>query len=204
MGRCSFGQSASAERNSLALQEKYLPVFDAREHHEIELWASTAQVYDALHSLDFSRSYVMRVIFGIRTLPSIFRGQPWGSPTGPFVEQALAMGWAVLEEVPGCAFIAGAVTQPWTSVVQFRGLPATEFSAFSDPGFVKIAWGFSVENVEDAKTRVITETRALATDEVSRRKFRRYWFMVSPGIRLIRRVALRLLRQEVRRLRDAA
>jgi hypothetical protein len=186
------------------LHEKYLPVFDAREYHEIELAASTAQAYDALRSLDLSCSCVVRVIFGIRTLPSLFLGQPWGSPAGPFVEHALAMGWAVLEEVPGHAFIAGAVTQPWAPVVQFRGLPAAEFLAFSDPGFVKIAWGFAVEEVEDAKTRVTTETRASATDEISRRKFRRYWFVVSPGIRLIRSLALRLLRQQVRRLRDAA
>jgi hypothetical protein len=166
--------------------------------------ASPAQAYDALHALDLSRSYVVRVIFGIRTLPSLVRGQPWGAPAGPFVAQALAMGWAMLEEVPGCAFIAGAVTQPWASVVQFRGLPAPAFSAFSDPGFVKIVWGFAVEEGEDAKTRVITETRALATDDRSRRKFRRYWLMGSPGIRLLRRVALRLLRQEVRRLRATA
>jgi len=44
------------------------------------------------------------------------------------------------------------------------------------------------------------ETRVLATDPMSRRKFRRYWLVVNPGVRLIRLVALSLARREIERL----
>jgi hypothetical protein len=43
------------------------------------------------------------------------------------------------------------------------------------------------------------ETRAVATDAIARRKFRTYWSFLSPGIILIRRVALRLVKGEAER-----
>jgi hypothetical protein len=43
-------------------------------------------------------------------------------------------------------------------------------------------------------TRLATETRVATTDPVSRKRFRRYWRVVSPGIRLIRRISLRMVR----------
>jgi hypothetical protein len=48
------------------------------------------------------------------------------------------------------------------------------------------------------------ETRVLATDPASRRKFRLYWCIVSPGVRLLRRVALHLARRELNRARPAS
>jgi hypothetical protein len=42
------------------------------------------------------------------------------------------------------------------------------------------------------------------TDPSARAKFRRYWVMVSPGVLLIRREMLRLVKREAeRRARDA-
>jgi hypothetical protein len=49
-----------------------------------------------------------------------------------------------------------------------------------------------------------TETRATTTDPVSRAKFRRYWAFLSPGIILIRRMSLGLVKREAeRRAREA-
>jgi len=44
-----------------------------------------------------------------------------------------------------------------------------------------------------------TETRVMTTDPAARRKFRRYWSIFSPGIVLIRRVALRLTKLDAER-----
>jgi cation transport ATPase len=44
-----------------------------------------------------------------------------------------------------------------------------------------------------------TETRVIATDPAARRKFRRYWSIFSPGVVLIRRVALRLTKLDAER-----
>jgi hypothetical protein len=62
------------------------------------------------------------------------------------------------------------------------------FAAFDEPGYVKIAWTL---RADPAGTGSVfrTETRAVATDAVARARFRRYWLFLSPGIRLIRRLA---------------
>ena len=44
-----------------------------------------------------------------------------------------------------------------------------------------------------------TETRAVATDDFARLKFRRYWALVSPGVALIRQASLGPLKAEAER-----
>lgn len=182
------------------LIDTYMPSFDAGERHERRVRGEPQRAYEAFRALDFRRSFVVRALFAIRTLPSRFRGlrSPDASAAGrPFLEEVLAVGWRILEEAPGRELVAGAVTRPWAPVVQFRGMPGPEFIAFAEPGFTKIAWNIAVAPDGDGWTLVSTETRVRATDQASRRKFLRYWFFVSPGVRLIRRMALSLLEKEL-------
>jgi hypothetical protein len=44
-----------------------------------------------------------------------------------------------------------------------------------------------------------TETRAMATDDLARLMFRRYWAFVSPGVALIRRASLAPLKADAER-----
>lgn len=188
----------------MSAQDKYMPEFDAREHHELIVPGSPERAYAAFREVDLSDSLLVRTLFGLRTLPALVQGQPWGTPKGPFVEQALTMGWVVLEESPGSEFVVGAVTEPWASVVEFTGIPPQEFRSFAEPGFVKIVWGFSAKPSGDQNSLLGTETRAQATDPEARAKFRRYWLFVSPGIRLIRWVALRLARRKLVRTKHGS
>src|SRR5688500_4503792 len=174
-------------------QDRFLPRFDVRERHELLVRASPEEAYVAFRRVDFSRSRLVRVIFGLRTLPSWLRRRPWGAPRGPFLEQALGMGWVVLDELPGRELVAGAVTRPWEAEVTFTGIPAEGFAAFEEPGFVKIVWGFSAREEGEGRALLATETRVQATDLASRARFRRYWLLVGTGIRLIRWVALRMV-----------
>lgn len=77
--------------------------------------------------------------------------------------------------------------------MKFRALPPDEFAAFDDPGFAKIVWTIRAEPIGAATSRFCTETR-VATNAESRKRFRRYWTLVSPGVRLIRRESVRLVR----------
>jgi hypothetical protein len=83
--------------------------------------------------------------------------------------------------------------------VTFRALPSSEFAAFSEPGFVKIAWTLRADPVDDDASIFRTETRAVATDATARARFRRYWAFASPGIALIRRLSLRPLKRDAER-----
>ena len=97
----------------------------------------------------------------------------------------------------------GAVTKPWEADVTFRALPSDQFAAFSEPGYVKIAWTLRAESIGTTDSIFRTETRAGATDATARVKFRRYWAFFSPGIILIRSAILGPLKSEAeRRARD--
>ena len=184
------------------LANKYMPAFDVREHHEARVAAPAVEAYAALRSFDFSRSFTIRLLFAIRTLPSRLRGQISGAPRGPFLEQVLASGWVILEELPGRELVAGAVTRPWEPVVKFRGLPPDQFATFAESGFAKIVWSIAASPVGPSSSIIFTETRVQTTDPASRRRFRVYWLVFGLGIRLIRWLALRMIRRDLARLRN--
>jgi hypothetical protein len=120
-------------------------------------------------------------------------------PREGLVDETRRLGWGVLEEDEGRYYCAGAVCQPWLADVVFASVPPTEFAGYGEPDRVKIAWTLEVEPLGPERTRLATETRAAATDERARRKFRRYWRFVSPGIVLIRRCLLRAVRRAAER-----
>ena len=164
--------------------------------------AEPERAYAAMRSLDLSRSRLIRTIFAVRNLPARLTGaSPSGAepPLRSLVDSAVAMGWSILEEIPPHELVAGAVTKPWESHVTFRGLPKEEFIRFAEPGFAKIVWSLAVREVGPGVSLVSSETRVATTDAVSRRRFRRYRLLLGPGIRLIRLLALRLLKQQLER-----
>jgi hypothetical protein len=117
----------------------------------------------------------------------------------PFLSEVLALGWRVLHEEPGRKLVMGAVTRPWEADVIFRGLDPEEFASFRDPGYAKIVWTLEAEPTGGAISIFCTETRVSTTDGESRRRFRRYWSMVSPGVVLIRHEMLKQIRREAAR-----
>ena len=118
--------------------------------------------------------------------------------------QMLSLGWGVLGEVTGREIVVGAATRPWQPNVVFRALPPEAFAAFSEPEHVKIVWSLRADPDGAGRSIFRTETRAVATDAVSRAKFRRYWSLVSPGVALIRRFSLRPMKADAERRARAA
>src|SRR5262249_13039620 len=110
-----------------------------------------------------------------------------------------ALGWGVLAEEPGREVVMGCVTQPWKASPTFRAVPADAFTTFNEPDYVKIAWTLRVAPAAPGESIARTETRAIATDPLARAKFRWYWSMFSPGIVLIRHVAVRLVKADAER-----
>ena len=93
----------------------------------------------------------------------------------------------------------GAVTQPWRAEVEFRGVDPDAFVGFAEPGYAKIVWTLEAEPLGPTSSRFRTETRVRTTDPRSRRLFRRYWALLSPGILLIRRESLKLVKADAER-----
>jgi hypothetical protein len=107
-----------------------------------------------------------------------------------------ALGWGMLAELPGREIVMGGVTQPWEPNPVFRALPPDEFAAFNDSGYVKIVWTLRADPADGGKSVFRTETRAVATDPESRKKFRRYWSFLSIGIIAIRRAILPVVKTD--------
>jgi hypothetical protein len=185
------------------LLDRFLPTCEVLERHQTLVAAPVEATYAAAREMDLMESAVVRAIFHGREL--LMRATPTDSrEPQPLVDEVLALGWGVLAQEPGREIVLGAVTQPWEAQVRFRSLPPDEFAAFNTPGFAKIAWTIRAESLGPATSRFYTETRVATTDPEARRRFRRYWTMVSPGVRLIRRESLRLVRADAERHYQAA
>lgn len=149
--------------------------------------------------LDIQRSPIVRGIFILRTLPSLLHGEPGRGSSRSLLAETLAIGWRVLAEVPEREIVVGAVTQPWEPVVTFHPLPPDEFAAFNEPGYAKIVWTMAADPLGPNESMFITRTRVATTDVMARERFRRYWAVFSPGILIIRYLALRLVKVEAER-----
>ncbi|HXE79141.1 MAG TPA: hypothetical protein VNK41_00180 [Vicinamibacterales bacterium] len=182
------------------LLDRFMPVYEVAERHQIQVNAPPDVTFAAAREADLRRSGLTRAV--LRSREVIMRSQSTGRtlPSG-LLDMATALGWVILAEVPGREVVVGAVTQPWRADVEFHGVPPEQFADFQEPGYVKIAWTLRVDPVEGESGRSVfrTETRATTTDAASRAAFRRYWSLFSPGIVLIRRVSLGLIKTEAER-----
>lgn len=178
-----------------------MPRFEVGERHETVVAAPAPITWEAAKQLDLGQSRLIGAIFRCREI--LMRGE---RPTdgkelepGPLLEQTLELGWTVLAEDAGREIVVGSITKPWAADPRFESVPPDEFATFDEPGYVKIAWTIAVEALGDKRSVFRTETRVGTTDAESRRRFRRYWAVFSPGILLIRRQSLGIVRRDAER-----
>jgi hypothetical protein len=195
-----LGVAARVERESErdVWLDGFIPDHDIVERHEIRVAAPPDMTFDAACHVNFQDSVIIRAIVRAREVMLGTRPGPAARARG-LLADTRAMGWGTLAEAPGREIVMGAVTQPWAPNVVFRALEPDAFAAFREPGFVKIAWTLRADP-DGAGSIARTETRAVATDAEARRRFRRYWRRVRPGIVLIRRMALRLVKRDAERM----
>lgn len=158
------------------------------------------RVWELLRHGDLVQSDWARALFALRTLPERLRGKR--------VSAALRLdelrstperpGFQLLGEEPPRELVVGAIGKVWRLEIPFVHVadrPA--YRAFAEPGFVKVAWAIRVRAWGAAASRVELEVRVDATDEPSWRRFRRYFRVVGPASRLIRRTQLAALAREL-------
>ena len=191
--------SSRADSRDGSLIEHFMPTCEVAERHEIQVDAPAEYTFAAARDMDVNRSTLVRAIFALRTLPSRWRSEPPERPSIPLLAETLALGWRILGEIPDREVVVGAVTQPWRAEVEFRGVDPDAFAGFAEPGYAKIVWTLEAEPLGPASSRFRTETRVSTTDARSRHLFRRYWALLSPGILLIRRESLKLVKAEAER-----
>jgi hypothetical protein len=185
------------------LLDRFMPAYEVAERHHIRVNAPAGLTLAAACDTDLQGPAVVRAI--IRAREILLGADPAGPrrPAGLLAE-AQALGWGMLAEVPGREIVMGAVTRPWEANVTFRPLDPSAFPAFNERGHVKIVWTLRADPEGPGMSTFRTETRVLATDGDARRRFRRYWAYLSPGIILIRMAMLGPLKREAERRAHAA
>jgi len=173
-----------------------LPRYDAVERHRIEVNAASDLIYDAAVNLDLSDSGIVRALFRLRELPGYLRWKPSRArQVGLTLHDLMDNGFVMLGERPTEEIALGVVGRFWTPGGGIKHVDASEFAAFSSPGYAKAVWNFSVREIAHATTELKTETRVLCLDGSSRWRFKLYWTLVAPFSGLIRMEALRAIKR---------
>ena len=185
------------------LLDQFMPQYEVVERHHICVAAPAAVTMAAAREQNLFQAPVVRAIIRARKIVLGGSQDERPQPRG-LLAAVQALGWGILVEEPDRELVVGAVTKPWEANVTFHALPPGEFAAFSQPGFVKIAWTLRADPVDPDTSIFRTETRAIATNPSARDRFRRYWAFASPGIELIRWLSLGPLKRDAERRVPAA
>ena len=157
-----------------SLLDIYMPEYEVAERHRIRVDAPVETTFAAAGEMKM-QSKLLQAIFKLREVAlgcseSISRGdfticrkaaQPRkeATPQRSFLADVKANGWGVLAEIPGREIVLGTVTQPWVPSPVFRTIPADEFLAFHEPGYVKIVFTMCADPVSTGESVASTETR---------------------------------------------
>lgn len=178
------------------LIDRFLPEPEVRSHHETGVNAPAERAWAAVRTLDLARSPVVKVLFGLRSLPGLLsRASPARRGLGLDMDGLLRTGFVLLDEAPGDEVVLGLVGRFWTPSGGIVRVAPEEFASFDRPGFAVAAWNFTLRGPAAGPVRLATETRVRLTDASSRRRFRAYWTIVGPFSGLIRHEMLRTVRR---------
>ena len=197
--RYRYGKAAvPADPGQCTLLDRFIPAPEVVERHQIPVHAPAEVVLEAARDIRLLDSALVRGIFKAREIA--LGGEP-DTRTHPdkLFEQMASIGWVMLAEQPGREVVMGAATIPWHANPVFRSIPAGDFEAFREPGYVKIAWSLRAEPIDHERSIFHTETRVATTDPHAREQFRRYWSYVAPGVELIRIAMLRPVKRDAER-----
>lgn len=155
-----------------------------RTRHQINIDAPPQAVWEHVRDIDLAWPSLVRFLLAVRG----FR-----ISDGPKSPESL--GFTVLSEKPNRHLILGLIGKFWTKDGGLVDIKPDGFAEFSDPGYAKAVWVFQLNPLQQGGTRLTTETRVQCTDEPSRRKFRRYWWVVAPFSGMIRRRLLKSIQK---------
>jgi hypothetical protein len=172
----------------MALIDKYLPVFQFNERHQLLVDAVPAGLLDAVTLSDTSDDPWVRTFIRLRELPDRFLG---ALGRGGVLKNRAAFGltdFTLLGRDSDREIVFGLVGKFW----QFDyGLVAIddseEFERFTAVGVPKLVLNFRVESLDNGHARLLTETRVFCNDRKSFIRSLPYWWMIRPVSGLMRR-----------------
>jgi hypothetical protein len=175
--------------------QRLIPGPHLTETDHIDVAAPAAEVWHRVRHGEVAHSLTVRALFRLRTVASLHAGE--ASPTVRIESLRSSPehpGFQVLVDEPPLEVAVGAIGKVWQLDIPFVHVEDERaFAAFEEPGFIKVAWAIRVRPRSAQTSHVEIEVRVAATDVAAWRKFRRYFRVIGPFSRFIRRSLLRAL-----------
>jgi hypothetical protein len=174
----------------------FLPEPRLHEDDWVTTSASAADAFERAKHFDLARSPLVAALFWLRTLPDrIARADV--APPDLHVDAIgrSSEGFTVLHE-DSQQLIVGAVGRFWENEITFAHVSPHEFATFAEPGWGKVAWALRSEQIAGG-SRLSIEVAVTATDDASWKQQQRYFRLIGPFSRFIRRHELGLIAREL-------
>ena len=171
------------------LIDKFLKNIDFEETHRITINRSPETVYPCIWELDFCESKTIRLLFTLRGLPRQMC----------CLKGCVEIGFIVLAEEKNHELVLGLLIDP----PRFRPVRITpeEFIRFDQKHHIKVVWNFFLEPDSQGNTILTTHTRVGCAGRLSRTLFGVYWLMISYLSGLIRKIMLKLIKNNAEKRR---
>ena len=180
--------------------DRLIPAPALLEIDRVELAVDASRAWNAVRDLDLAQSPLVRTLFALRTIPDRLQGKAtqlrlrindlMSTPAEP--------GFQLLVEDAPHELAAGAIGKVWRPVIPFVHVrDAAAYAAFSEAGYIKVAWALRVVPEGTATSRLEFELRVAATDEDALKKFKRYFRLIGPASRFIRHLLLAQLERDL-------
>ena len=174
--------------------DEFAPVYQFSEVHRIRIRAPRSRIYRSVKEVTAAEITLFRALTFIRRFGRAGPESILHAPSHePLLEVATRTGFLLLADEPERELVVGTVVIAPGGVKR----PATpeQFKALATPGLAKAVMNSLIDDVGDAVSLVVTETRVHAADASARRRFARYWALIRPGSGFIRRMWLRAVKR---------
>ena len=169
--------------------DKIIPEYSFQEYHQTLVHASPKTVMQVVQEVAITDIPAIHRLLRLREMAD-----------GEFVDKNAGVSHKGLQEMrdggfldlvsDSNEFVMGMIGRPQASEIYSPRLTTSQFVAFKDPQYVKIAFNFAAKDLGNGQTLLSTETRVQTFDRATSRVFSRYWTVIYPGSAIIRRVWL--------------
>jgi len=195
LAACLSVPSLTAVTSSGSALDEFTPAFHFREHHETMIEAPAADVFAAIQATTAGEIALFQTFTWLRRLGRPGAESILNAPDGlPILDVATRTTFLTLAERPSQEVVIGSVVSAPPGFRRRDVSTGDQFKAVAHPGFALAAFNFRLVE-EGALTRLTTETRVVATDNWTLRRFTAYWRVIYPGSAILRVTWLRAIKR---------
>jgi hypothetical protein len=188
------------------LLDEFMPLYQFSENHSIVIKTnSNSNVLSVIKDITPAEIPFMFELLWLHSLPArLFSTKKSDLDIvrrKPFFEQYLKSGFILLAEDENQELVLGRITQFWKLIND--SIPridnTQEFLSFNNPHYAKAAMNFYVHrnHTGDEVVKFSTETRIYVHDQIARKKFARYWFVIHSFSAFSRKMLLRAVKRRL-------